>query len=178
VITGVSINKLAFYNLSTASAFESDNHSVIFSGSTPTIPTTFVSEETLTLQQTVVAPTFSPMPGIYTSAQNVTIHFGHVWRHIRYTTNGTTMRVRRWARCTQVVHCGSDCHGTINAIAYKSGLRDSAVVPAAYTISPPAVSVISPTSGKQGQVLTGVQITGQFTHFVRAPRQCRSATRG
>src|SRR3989442_4877616 len=29
----------------------------------------------------------------------------------------------------------------------------------------PAVTAISPNSGLQGQVLTGVQITGQFTHF-------------
>ena len=167
VITGVSINKLAFYNLSTASAFESDNHSVIFSGSTPTIPTTFVSEETLTLQQTVVAPTFSPMPGIYTSAQNVTITSATSGATIRYTTNGTTMPSETvgtvYTSGTPVAVTATE---TINAIAYKSGLRDSAVVPAAYTISPPAVSVISPTSGKQGQVLTGVQITGQFTHFV------------
>jgi hypothetical protein len=42
-ITGASIDKLAFYNTSsTQSAFESDNHSVIFTGSTVVIPQTFV----------------------------------------------------------------------------------------------------------------------------------------
>src|SRR5205807_120028 len=37
---------------------------------------------------------------------------------------------------------------------------------ATVTLSPaPVVTAISPASGQQGQVLTGVLITGQFTHF-------------
>jgi RHS repeat-associated protein len=49
VITGATIDKIAFYNTSLSTGFESDNHSAIFSGSTVTIPTTFVSVETLSL---------------------------------------------------------------------------------------------------------------------------------
>src|SRR5207245_2519287 len=33
------------------------------------------------------------------------------------------------------------------------------------TAGTPVVTAIAPNSGQQGQVLTGVEITGQFTHF-------------
>jgi hypothetical protein len=49
VIAGATIDKIAFYNDSISTGFESDNHSAIFAGSTVTIPTTFVSVETLSL---------------------------------------------------------------------------------------------------------------------------------
>ena len=49
VITGATINKIAFYNTSTGTGFESDNHSVINSPSTVTIPTTFVPVESISL---------------------------------------------------------------------------------------------------------------------------------
>ena len=163
VITGASIDKLAFYNLSTASAFESDNHSVIFTGSTVTIPTTFVSVETLALTPTVATPTFSPVAGTYTSVQTVAITSATSGASIRYTTNGSTPSETAGTPYSGPVTVSST--ETINAIAYETGMSDSVVAAASYTINLPAVSAISPTSGQQGQVLTGVQITGQFTHF-------------
>jgi hypothetical protein len=74
VISGATIDTLWFYNTSaTGSSFESDNHSVISSGGTVTIPTIFVPVETLTLATQVQAPTFNPPAGNYTSSQTVTI---------------------------------------------------------------------------------------------------------
>ncbi|MGA9671925.1 MAG: chitobiase/beta-hexosaminidase C-terminal domain-containing protein, partial [Terracidiphilus sp.] len=52
VITDATIDQIAFYNTtscSTCSSFESDNHSVISSGNTVTIPTTFVPVESMSI---------------------------------------------------------------------------------------------------------------------------------
>src|SRR5208283_5187974 len=142
-----------------------DNHIVIFAGNTPTIPTTFVSVETLTLTPTVVEPTFSPMPGTYTSAQNVTIASATSGATIRYTTNGTTPSETVGTVYTSGTPVAVTSTETINAIAYKSGMRDSAVVPAAYTINLPAptLTTVSPNSGKQG---TNVPVTLTGTNFI------------
>ncbi len=62
-ITGATITQIAFYNTtstSTGTSFESDNHSVIFSGNTVTIPTSFVPVENMSLGSQSVSVTVSP----------------------------------------------------------------------------------------------------------------------
>ncbi len=147
-ITGATIDKLAFYNTSaTGSTFESDNHSVIFSGSSVTIPTTFVQVETLSLTPTAATPTFSPVAGTYTSAQTVTISTVTSGTSIRYTTNGSTPSETAGTLYSGTVTVGAT--QTLNAIAYGTGLADSAIGSAAYTINLPVVATptFSPVAG-------------------------------
>ncbi|MGO9229857.1 MAG: IPT/TIG domain-containing protein, partial [Bryobacteraceae bacterium] len=156
-ISDATIDTLEFYNTSaTGSSFESDNHSVISSGSTVTIPTTFVPVETLTLATQVQPPTFAPPAGNYTAAQTVTISSTTPGALITYTTNGTTPSASGGTASPVTVQVNAT--ETINAIAYESGMTSSAVVPAAYTITPaPSITSLSPTSGP---VSTSVTITG------------------
>ena len=60
VISGATINQIAFYNTSTSTSFESDNHSAIFTGNTVTIPTTFVPVESMSLGTPTVSVSVSP----------------------------------------------------------------------------------------------------------------------
>ncbi|HLK66747.1 MAG TPA: malectin domain-containing carbohydrate-binding protein [Bryobacteraceae bacterium] len=162
-ITGATIDTLAFYSASTSSDFATDNHSVIFNGNAVAIPRTFVSVETVSLAPIVAAPTFTPAAGTYTSPQAVTISSATPGSTIRYTTNGSAPSETVGTVYTGPVTVNST--ETINAIAYATGMRDSAVVSAPYTLNLPAVTAMSVGSGQQGQVLTEVTITGQFTHF-------------
>ncbi len=81
----------------------------------------------------VAAPTFSPVAGSYSSAQNVTIASITSGASIRYTTNGTTP-----TSTTGTLYAGPvavSVTQTLKAIAYKSGMTDSTVASAAYTIT-------------------------------------------
>src|ERR1039457_2716820 len=146
-ITGASIDKLAFYNLSTASTFESDNHSVIFTGNTVTIPTAFVSVETLNLTPTVSAPAFNPVAGTYTSVQTVAITSATAGATIHYTTDGTTPTATTGALYSAPVAVNST--QTLKAIASKTGMADSTVTSALYTINLPVVATptFNPVAG-------------------------------
>ena len=153
-ITGATIDKLAFYNTSaTGSAFESDNHSVIFSGSTVTIPTTFVQVETLNLTPTTATPAFIPVAGTYTSVQSVTITSATSGATIRYTTDGTTPSQTVGTLYSAPVSIGAT--QTLKAIAYKAGLADSAVASGLYTINLPAAA--TPTFSPVAGTYTSVQ---------------------
>jgi len=153
VITGASIDKLAFYNLSTTSALESDNHSVIFAGSTVTIPTTFVPVETLSLTPTTATPSFSPVAGTYTAAQTVTISSATSGASIRYTTDGTAPSETAGTLYSTPVAVGTT--ETVKAIAYKTGLADSGVASAPYTINLP--QVVTPTFSPAAGTYTAAQ---------------------
>ena len=137
-ITGVTITQVAFYNTSTSSAFESDNHSVIFSGNNVTIPTTFVPVETLTLGSQVAAPVFTPEGG---TPLNLGISSTTPGASINYTTNGTA------PTSTTGTVCGTPCTiqvsaaETIEAIAYETGMTNSPVTSVTYTM--PTLSVTS-----------------------------------
>jgi len=60
VISGATIDTIAFSNTSKTTSFESDNHSAIFSGNTVTIPSTFVPVETMSLGTQSVSVTVTP----------------------------------------------------------------------------------------------------------------------
>jgi hypothetical protein len=78
------------------------------------------------------APVFSPSAGTYATAQPVTISSGTSGATIRYTTDGSTPNAT-----TGTVYGGAialNTTTTLKAIAYKSGLTDSAVTSGTYTI--------------------------------------------
>jgi len=79
-------------------------------------------------------PTFSPAAGTYSSTQSVTINTLTSGASIRYTTDGSTPTS---SVGTLYHHTPASVSSslTLKAIAYKSGMTDSAVASAAYTIN-------------------------------------------
>jgi hypothetical protein len=101
---------------------------------------------------TVATPTFSPAGGSFTTAQSVTISDSTSGASIRYTLDGTT------PTASSTLYSGPisvTATTTVNAIAIASGLTNSAVASATYTIGSsgggtggslgPNVIVISPS---------------------------------
>lgn len=81
----------------------------------------------------VADPSFSPGAGSYTSSQNVTISTTTSGATIRYTTDGSTPTSTTGTIYSSAVSVSSST--TLKAIAYKSGMSDSNVVTASYTIT-------------------------------------------
>ncbi|HEY0471110.1 MAG TPA: chitobiase/beta-hexosaminidase C-terminal domain-containing protein, partial [Kribbella sp.] len=80
---------------------------------------------------TVATPDFSPAAGVYASAQTVTISTSTAGSTIRYTLDGST------PTASSPLYSGPisvPSTRTVNAIGIKSGLANSAVARAAYTI--------------------------------------------
>lgn len=86
-------------------------------------------------KETVATPTFSPVAGTYTSAQSVAIACATSGASIYYTTNGDTPT---GASALYSAPITVSATSTVKAIAIKSGMTDSAVASAAYTINIPA----------------------------------------
>jgi hypothetical protein len=82
---------------------------------------------------TVAAPQFSPAGGTYSSSQSVAITTSTSGATIRYTTDGSTPTSTTGTLYSSAVSISSTT--TLKAIAYKSGMTDSSVTTAAYTIS-------------------------------------------
>ncbi len=81
----------------------------------------------------VATPSFSPAGGTYTSAQNVAITSATGGTSIRYTTDGSTPSETVGTVYSGPVNVsGSE---TLTAIAYESGMTDSNVNSASYTIN-------------------------------------------
>ncbi|MGB0065941.1 MAG: chitobiase/beta-hexosaminidase C-terminal domain-containing protein, partial [Terracidiphilus sp.] len=139
VVTGATITQIAFYNDSTSTGFESDNHSAIFSGNTVTIPTTFVPVETLTLGSQVVTPVFTPNYAV--APMTVTISTTTAGASINYTTNGTAPTPTTGTVCGIPCTVTVTASETLEAIGYETGLTNSAVASATYTI--PTLTVTS-----------------------------------
>lgn len=87
----------------------------------------------------VAAPTFSPAGGTYTTAQNVVISSTTPGVTIKYTTNG---QVPTEGSQTYTGPIRVSDTTTINAIAMKSGITNSATVSASYKIE--SFRVLSP----------------------------------
>ncbi len=138
-ITGATITQIEFYNDSTSTGFESDNHSVIFNGNTVTIPTTFVPVETLTLGSQVATPVFTPSYSVL--PMTVTISSTTPGASINYTTNGTAPTTTTGTVCSNPCTVSVGATETIEAIAYETGMTNSAVASMKYTI--PTLSVAS-----------------------------------
>ena len=104
----------------------------------------------------VAAPTFSPGGGTYTSDQNVAITTSTSGAAIRYTTNGTDPTSASGTLYSGPVAISAT--STLKAIAYKSGLTDSNITSATYTISnPPPAQVAAPTFSPAGGSYSSAQ---------------------
>lgn len=113
---------------------------------------------TITISPTqVAAPVFSPTPGVYTSAQPVTISSTTTGASIRYTTDGTTPTSTSGTPYAGPVTVASNL--TLKAIAYKTGLTDSNVTSGLYAIVPPTLRVNRTVLnyGVTGSVITSPQ---------------------
>ena len=111
----------------------------------------------VTAGSAAATPTFSPAPGTYTSVQSVTISDATPGATIYYTTDGTTPTTSSTKYTGSITVSSSEA---INAIAVVSGLSNSAVATAAYTLNLPLAQtpVISVASGTYTSVQT-VKIT-------------------
>jgi Chitobiase/beta-hexosaminidase C-terminal domain/Bacterial Ig-like domain (group 3) len=120
--------------------------------------TSIDTAHTLTVTSlTVAAPTFSPAGGTYSAGQMVAISTVTPGASIRYTTNGSAPSETAGTLYSGPITVSSTT--TISALAYASGMTDSAIATSAYTI---AVSVsVSPTSQSLSQ-----NQTQQFTATV------------
>ena len=95
----------------------------------------------------VATPTFSPSGGTYSSPQNVVLSCSTEGVTIRYTVDGSEPLSTSDVYSSPIlVESGTV---TIKAKAFKSGMTNSDVASATYTISPPKVSTpsLSPDSG-------------------------------
>jgi len=119
----------------------------------------------------VAAPTFSPAPGTYNSAQTVTISTTTPGASILYTTDGSNPSTYGTVYSAPISVTTSE---TIKAIAFESGWSDSVVSSAAYTIHYPGTldtafatgagassAVLSVAVQSDGKVLIG----GNFTTY-------------
>ena len=107
--------------------------------------------------QSVATPTFSPIAGSYTSAQSVTIADTNNSATIYYTTNGTTPTTSSPVYSAPITVSSTE---TLNAIAVASGLANSPVATAAYsigqTLTTPAFSPIAGNyTSAQSVIITG-----------------------
>jgi uncharacterized protein (DUF1800 family) len=130
---------------------------------TGSVGQTGTAKVTLTQPETPVAPpTFSPAAGTYTSAQSVSLATTTSGASIRYTVNGNVPSETAGTLYSGAFSVASTT--TVKAIAFKSGMSDSAVVSAAYTINLPVVSIVvapatASLSANQTQGLTAT-VTG------------------
>src|SRR6266481_4401941 len=110
-----------------------------------------VSSETYTLINQVPTPTFSPVPGNYTSAQSVTIATAWPGSTIYYTTDGTTPTTSS-SVYTGPVSINSTT--PLKAMATAPNLTNSYVASGLYTIAPNAVNSINFSGGFTSAGLT------------------------
>ncbi|MWC30632.1 carbohydrate-binding protein [Paenibacillus sp. MMS18-CY102] len=82
--------------------------------------------------QQVATPTFTPAPGTYSSAQNVTIVTATSGATIKYTADGSTPTLASTTYTGPIIVSAST---VIKAIAIKSGMTDSSMSTGTYTIS-------------------------------------------
>ena len=107
-----------------------------------------VASATYTINLPVVAtPTFSPAPGVYNSAQSVSLSDTTTGASIYYTTDGSTPTSKS-NLFTAGMPIAVPSTTTIKAIATESGDANSAIASGTYTLNGPAVSVVLSTDDK------------------------------
>ncbi|HSI08611.1 MAG: chitobiase/beta-hexosaminidase C-terminal domain-containing protein [Rariglobus sp.] len=104
---------------------------------------------------TVTVPSFSPGGGTYTVAQSVTLTTATSGASIRYTTDGSTPTATTGTVYSSPVAITSTA--TLKAIAYKSGMTDSTVTTATYTINASSGTVSAPSFSPAGGTYTVAQ---------------------
>jgi beta-glucanase (GH16 family) len=113
------------------------------------------------LQNIVATPVFSPGGGSYTSAQSVTISDSTNGASIRYTTDGSTPTPTTGTLYSGAVNISSTA--TLKAIAYASGMSNSAVASTTYTIGSGGGTCVTATVGGGWQNSVMTSETGTFT---------------
>jgi hypothetical protein len=101
---------------------------------------TVVYDDAGSSTETVATPTFDPVGGTYTSAQNVTISCATSGATIYYTTNGNDPTTNS-SVYSSVIPVSTTT--TIKALAVMEGMNNSAIASATYTIFTPAT--VTPT---------------------------------
>jgi hypothetical protein len=112
-----------------------------------------------TIESQVATPTFSPVAGTYTSAQNVTISSTTASATIYYTTNGSTPTSGSTLYSGPVAVASNT---TLKALATESGFFDSAVGSAIYTINSGGGAVATPTFNPVAGTYSGTQTVSIF----------------
>jgi len=90
---------------------------------------------TITAPPSAAAPTFSPAPATYTTAQSVTLASATAGASIYYTTNGAAPTAAATLYTSPITVSATT---TIKAIAVATGYTNSAVTTGGYTITGPA----------------------------------------
>jgi len=103
-----------------------------------------VDSENYTLVNQVPTPTFSPVPGNYTSTQSVSITTGWAGSTIYYTTDGTTPTT---SSSQYSVPLPISATTTLKAFATAPNLTNSQVATGVYTIAPNATSSVNFSNG-------------------------------
>ncbi|MBR5436144.1 MAG: chitobiase/beta-hexosaminidase C-terminal domain-containing protein, partial [Muribaculaceae bacterium] len=115
----------------------------------------FGGDEQVVPTETVATPTFSPVAGTYTAAQNVTIACATAGADIYYTLDGSNPTASSTKYTGPIAISATT---TVKAIAVKSGMNNSAIATAAYTItSAPVDKPATPTFNPAGGTYTTAQ---------------------
>ncbi|HWQ55153.1 MAG TPA: chitobiase/beta-hexosaminidase C-terminal domain-containing protein [Bryobacteraceae bacterium] len=120
---------------------------------------------TFTRLSQVAAPSFGPVSGTYSNTQNVAITTTTSGASIRYTTDGSTPTSTTGMPYTGPVAVASTM--TIKAIAYKSGMADSIITTATYTmvVAAPTFSPAAGTYSSTQMVTITSNTTGAEIHY-------------
>lgn len=103
----------------------------------------------------VADPSFLPAGGTYTGAQSISITTTTSGASIRYTTDGSTPSETAGTLYTGPVTVSVS--ETLKAIAYKTGMSDSGVKSATYTINAGTTTPLNDTA-------SGITYTGTWSH--------------
>ena len=90
--------------------------------------------------QTVATPTFNPQPGSFTSDQSVAMSDATPGATIYYTTNGSAPSEASSVYSSPITVAGNGTTMTIQAMATKSGMKNSAAASGTFTINGTRVS--------------------------------------
>ena len=102
--------------------------------------TSAVSTGLYTIEPLVAAPVFSPGPGTYMVAQDVTITTATAGAEIRYTTDGSTPAAASGTPYAGPVHIAESL--TLRAVAYRAGWTTSIVTSGQYLIGPQVAAAV------------------------------------
>jgi len=130
-LTGTTVYAQSTISFTTGAGVNSVTIGVTKSG--PGTGKTYADDFKLVNTSQCASPSFSPVAGTYDSPQSVTISTETSGATIRYTTDGTTPTETVGTVYNGAVNINATC--TLKAIAYKTGLADSAVTSGVYTIN-------------------------------------------
>ena len=140
--------------------------------STPATGTSTPAADTST-PAAAATPIFSPAPGLYTTAQTVTLSAATTGTTIYYTADGTAPTTSSTQYTRAIPVSGSE---VIEAVAVASGYTNSSLAKAGYVITPPPVSgPVVPTNAIVASDLQALD-TWIFDHDPGTPGTAVGAT--